>query len=316
MELGRLEAVLPRTVWLNEARDFTPWLLANGERLGEALGIELELTAAEHPVGTFSLDLVGRDLTNDAILIVENQLEGTDHSHLGQILTYTAGTGASTIVWVATAFREEHRQALDWLNEHTDEGIHFFGVQVAVVKIGDSQPAPLFDVVAKPNEWQKKVRHAARATSAGGRSEQYLRFWQRYLQAMAEKHPEWGRRGTPQPSNWMSFAGPIRGTQLNPSFAMGHRLRSELYIDTGDGEANEQLFERLLSQRASLDSAYGEPLEFEPIEGKRACRIASYRPGSILKEDEWDSYIEWFLDRGARLRAALSTVEFGAAQES
>src|SRR5579884_1277079 len=97
----------PRAIWANEARDFTPWLLANADRLGEALGIELELTEAEHPVGGFALDLVGRDLTNDAVVMVENQLEGTDHTHLGQILTYAAGTGATTIVWVATSFREE-----------------------------------------------------------------------------------------------------------------------------------------------------------------------------------------------------------------
>src|SRR5437667_8314691 len=121
VELGRLERVDPRLVWGHEADAFTPWLLENADRLAEALGIDLELEAAEHKVGGYSLDLVGRDITNDAVLIVENQLEMTDHSHLGQVLTYAAGTGASTIVWIATAFREEHRQALDWLNENTGE---------------------------------------------------------------------------------------------------------------------------------------------------------------------------------------------------
>lgn len=158
MDLGRLKEVPARSIWTNEARHFTPWLLANADGLGEALGIELELTSAEHAVGGYSLDLIGRDLTNDAVLIVENQLEGTDHSHLGQILTYAAGTGASTIVWLATSFREEHRQALDWLNEQTAEDIHFFGVQISLVRIGDSVPAPLLTVVAKPNDWQKQVR--------------------------------------------------------------------------------------------------------------------------------------------------------------
>ena len=138
VELGRLEHVDPRSVWVHEAHDFTPWLLANADRLSEALGIDLELEAAEHAVGGYSLDLVGRDITNDAVLIVENQLATTDHSHLGQVLTYAAGTGASTIVWIATAFREEHRQALDWLNESTGDEAHFFGIELQLVKIGDS----------------------------------------------------------------------------------------------------------------------------------------------------------------------------------
>src|SRR4029453_13226344 len=134
IELGRLEAVDPRLIWAHEAHSFTPWLLENEDRLAEALGIDLELGAS---VGGYKLDLVGRDLTNDAVLIVENQLETTDHSHLGQVLTYAAGTAASTIVWIATAFREEHRQALDWLNENTGEQAHFFGIELQVVKIGD-----------------------------------------------------------------------------------------------------------------------------------------------------------------------------------
>lgn len=113
MELGRLEEVEIREVSEHEARDFTPWLLDHEDHLAETLGIDLELEASEHPVGGFSLDLVGRDLTNDGVFIVENQLEGTDHPHLGQILTYAAGTDASSIVWIATSFREEHRQALD-----------------------------------------------------------------------------------------------------------------------------------------------------------------------------------------------------------
>ena len=88
MELGRLEPVDVRTVWEKEDRDFTPWLLDHDDRLAEALGIDLEIQQSEHPVGNFSLDLIGHDLTNDAVLIVENQLSGTDHNHLGQILTY------------------------------------------------------------------------------------------------------------------------------------------------------------------------------------------------------------------------------------
>ena len=132
-----------------------------------------ELEAAEHPVGGYSLDLVGRDTTNDAVLIVENQLAPTDHSHLGQVLTYAAGTAASTIVWIATAFCEEHRQALDWLNENTGEDVHFFGIELQVVKIGDSPPAPLLNLVAQPNDWQKQVRASTQRSAVTGKGALY-----------------------------------------------------------------------------------------------------------------------------------------------
>jgi hypothetical protein len=167
-ELGDLTRVDLRTVWANEAFDFTPWLRDDPSHLEAVLGIGIEITGSEHTVGGFKLDLIGRDLTHDAVLIIENQLESTDHSHLGQLMTYAAGTGAATVVWLASDFKEEHRQALDWLNALTDEETRFFGVRVEVVRIGDSLPAPNFEVVAMPNDWQKSVRSATASQRAGG----------------------------------------------------------------------------------------------------------------------------------------------------
>lgn len=164
--LGRLTPVPPREVWAHEALNFTPWLLANQDVLGEALGMDLELVTAEHPVGGFSLDLLGHDRATGDTVIVENQLEITDHIHLGQILTYAGGTDPKNIVWIAAAFREEHRAALDWLNTHTDEDTRFFGVEVRVVRIGDSEPAPMLRVVAQPNDWGKQVKRAASSATA------------------------------------------------------------------------------------------------------------------------------------------------------
>lgn len=163
--LGRLAPVAPRDVWAHEAHDFTPWLLANQDVLGEALGMDLELVTAEHPVGGFSLDLLGRDLATGETVIVENQLEVTDHLHLGQIITYAGGTDPTNIVWIATGFRDEHRAALDWLNTHTDENTRFFGVEIHVVRIGSSEPAPLLRVVTQPNDWGKQVKRRASAAT-------------------------------------------------------------------------------------------------------------------------------------------------------
>jgi hypothetical protein len=138
-----------------------------------------------------ALDLIGRDLSNGAVLIVENQLAATDHSHLGQVLTYAAGTAASTIVWIATAFREEHRQALDWLNENTGEDTHFFGIQLQLVKIGHSVGAPLFNVVVQPNDWQKQVRAATQpGRTTSGKGTLYMEFWKQFFDRLLAEHPD------------------------------------------------------------------------------------------------------------------------------
>lgn len=311
-ELGTLRRVDPSSLWNHEAHDFTPWLLENEEGLAEALGIELELEEAEHPVGTFSLDIVGRDATNDTILIVENQLAGTDHTHLGQILTYAAGTGASTIVWIATAFREEHRQALDWLNEQTGPDTHFFGIEIEAFRIGDSRPAPHFKLVAQPNEWQKVVRGAAQGQKASGRGALYAEFWDVLLAGLADEEPTWTRRRpgtTTIPTNWIDMSSPIAGASLNFSFARGKRLRSELYIDSGDQEENDRIFTVLAQQRAVLEEAFGRPLEFEAMETRRAARIAEYTDGDVAEEQRHGEFISWFIDSGRRFRRALDAID-------
>lgn len=307
-DLGTLETVDPRLVWNNEAHDFTPWLLANADRLSAALGIDLELEAAEHPVGGFSLDLVGRDITNDAVLIVENQLAGTDHSHLGQVLTYAAGTGASTIVWIATAFREEHRQALDWLNENTGEGTHFFGIELQVVRIGDSPKAPLFNVVVQPNDWQKQVRAATQPSALSPKGAAYIEFWRRFLDRVHADHPDWTRGRAAAPDNWYEMKGPMSGCRYTSSFS-GQGLRHELYIDTGDGERNLELLDAWRERQQQIEAEYGRPLSWEDLAGKRACRIADYKTDcQVLDEQRHDEYIEWLLEAGVRLRRAMNFV--------
>jgi len=317
VELGRLEGVEVRNVWEREARDFTPWLLEHADHLAEVLGIDLELEQSEHPVGGFSLDLIGHDLTNDAVLMVENQLESTDHNHLGQILTYAAGTDAQTIVWIATSFREEHRQAIDWLNEQTREDVRFFGIGIQVVRIGDSPPAPLFSLVAQPNDWQKQVRSAARSSRVGTKTALYQEFWARYLERLHAEHPGWSRARTPSHQNWMDFPSPIKGTVLNPSFAQGARLRSEMYIDTGDKERNTAIFNHFLGRREQFEAVYGRTLEWEELPNARASRIADYRDDAdVTYEDQHDEFIAWFLDAGERMRRALAAVEAPSGNEA
>lgn len=176
-ELGRLTPVPLRHIWPHEAQNFTPWLAGNLDALSDALALgELELIGTEHRVGPFAIDVLARTSEGEQV-VIENQLERSDHGHLGQLVTYAAGVGATMIVWVLPELQDEHRSALDWLNEHTDEHVNFFGVVVEAMRIGDSLPAPVFRVEARPNDWQKRVR----ASSSGS----HWDGWERGYQALS-----------------------------------------------------------------------------------------------------------------------------------
>jgi hypothetical protein len=177
--LGRLERVDVRNIWSTEAGHFTPWLARdeNSELLGDTIGMELEVEAQEKAVGPFRADILCKNSANDDWVLIENQLELTDHKHLGQLLTYAAGLDAVTIVWVAPNFTDEHRAALDWLNTITDERFNFFGLEVELWRIGTSQIAPKFNVVSKPNGWAKSIKTGAKDLQEGKLTETKQLHW-------------------------------------------------------------------------------------------------------------------------------------------
>jgi len=306
--LGRLIDVPVRDVWPHEARDFTPWLLANADVLSDVLHMDLELREAEHPVGDFSLDLVGVDTATGDRVIVENQLERSDHLHLGQILTYAGGTDPVNIVWVAPDFRDEHRAAIDWLNSRTDAQTRFFAVVVSVVRIGASSPAPLLRLVAEPNDWGKSVRALASAgTGPSDRNQLYQQFWQRYIDTMHERGLAWTRsRGGPA-QNWLDLSAGMSDISYKTTFAKG-QLRSDLYFGSPDAAANAAWFAAALGRRAEMESAFGASLEWEQLPDRKASRIAVYRDGAVDSAEAWPEYINWFLDTQQRLRAAVASV--------
>lgn len=191
VDLGRLHRVDLRTVWTNEATSFTPWLSQpdNLALLGEAIGCELSLEGQEQNVGPFRADLLCKDASSDRWVLIENQIERTDHGHLGQLLTYAAGLQAVTIIWIAARFTDEHRAALDWLNEVTKEDISFFGLEIELWRIGDSPAAPKFNIVSRPNEFVK-VGQAAR--SGGNQwASQYLEYWTKFDQLCQDRKTRW-----------------------------------------------------------------------------------------------------------------------------
>lgn len=184
---GQLVDLAPREAWKHEAHAFTPWLADNIELLSQAVGIPIELEGQEVRVDTFAADILGRNSLDDTIVLIENQLEVSDHTHLGQILTYLSGLDARTVIWISPQFREPHLSAIRWLNQHTDDEFAFFAVRLRVVRIGDSPFAPIFEVLEKPSGWERDLKAAAKsAANDSDITRRRLAYWRRSL----ERHPD------------------------------------------------------------------------------------------------------------------------------
>jgi len=282
-DLGSIREVPLRELWPNEARDFTPWLADHLGTLGGTLGMDLELRRREAEVGDFSLDLLAKDTGSGHNVIIENQLAPSDHDHLGKLITYAAAYEATVIIWICEVFREEHRQALDWLNSNTETDIEFFAVTVDLVRIDDSRPAVRFTPVVFPNEWRRERRREAAGASPKG--EAYRVFFQALIDDLRENHRFTNAR-VGQPQNWYSFASGISGITYSASLVLGDRARAEVYIDVGDAEENKSIFDALHEDRETIERQFGSQLSWEPLDERRACRIAVYRPGSIEASSE------------------------------
>ena len=310
-QLSRIISVPVREVWAHEAHHFTQWLLLNSDVLSDVLGMDLELTAAEHRVGGFALDLLGTDLQTGDTVIIENQLAPTDHGHLGQLLTYAGGTDPSTIVWCAPSFRDEHRAALDWLNEHTEEGIRFFGVEVAAIRIADSPPAPLLRLVAQPNDWTKRV-HTERAASTATptpRSAAHEALWRLVLDKIHQEHPTWTSARAASRDSWITLPFGVSYAWY-ALVCSGPAPRVELYFGSSDAETNLREFDRFLIHQEQLEDRFGGALDFQPLPGRKACRIAAHSPQAfdVLDMDQHQALAHWFLDTMGRFRSATQHV--------
>lgn len=306
VELGRLQPVKPRDVWPHEALDFTPWLLANVDVLSDLLGMDLVLEAAEHPVGNFSLDLIGQDQSTGERVIVENQLELSDHTHLGQIITYAAGTDPTTIVWVTAGFRPEHRAAIDWLNQRTDENTRVFGVVIHLVQIGDSPIAPNFELVAQPNDWEKVVRRtAAGSGDPGEQALLYEEFWSGFSALARERGARWiGSRSSTRGSSFDTRTE--IGGQIVSLWFQRDGLTVQLYWNDPDPAVNLARFEALERRRDEFEALVGGNPVWDDMPGRKATRVTfNAGLGHVTDRSQWPAMHEWMIERQTRIRAAL-----------
>ena len=306
--LGRLERVKLRRIWTSESGDFTPWLARedNLAVLAETLDLDLELEAQEKAVGPFRADILCRDVGSDGWVLIENQLERTDHGHLGQLLTYASGLDAATIVWIAGRFNDEHRATLDWLNAITEERFRFFGLEVELWRIGDSRAAPKFNMVSKPNDWSRSVAEGKRSLDAGELSDvrsMQLEYWEALNAALESVDgPVRGNR-KPQAQSWMPYA--IGRTHFNVNAVMGRqrrRLTAQLYI--GGPNAKEYLRE-LRKDSDEIESELGEVLEW------RELRVHSHVSMRLEEHDpedrgDWPVQHEWLARKLNDLHAAFA----------
>ncbi len=244
--------------------------------------MDLELQQIEAPVGGYYLDILATDLNSNRPVIVENQLEATDHVHLGQLLTYAAGFDAETVVWVTREFRDEHRQALDWLNLRTGEGSRFFGVVVELWKIGNSLPAPHFKLVAAPNGWHKKG--SAKPPLDSERSKLYRDFFQSLVDILRDDYEFTNTlRVGPNTRNWWAFPSGYSGVSYRPSIGL-KQARVDVYVDSGDEVGNKRIFDGLIENRREIEDDLNEILDWQRLDNRKACRIALIWPG-IVQED-------------------------------
>lgn len=298
-ELSHLEEVELREIWPDEAQDFTPWLAEeeNLILLGETLDMELELENQEINVGDFRADILCRDTTDGSRVLIENQLERTNHSHLGQILTYAAGLDIHTVIWIAKEFREEHRAALDRLNEITDEHFQYFGIEVKVWQIGDSARAPQFEIVSSPNDWSRTVSRETQRVENKDLSERQLRnikFWTALRKYMDHKNNTL-KFPKPGPPNYLDFSMGRAHFTIQPYLvATRAEIGIRLYVGGKDAKNATAYFHLLKEQQDEIQNAFDDPLEWDEQAGPIVKKI-SLRKGDTdpTNEFDWQNQHEW-----------------------
>lgn len=298
-ELGTIKQIKDlRSVWAHEAHDFSKWLAQeeNLATLSDAVGIDIVLEELESPVGGFSADLYATEDGTGRKIVIENQLEDTNHDHLGKIITYAAGKGAEVIIWIVKRARDEHRQAIEWLNAHTDSNIGIFLVEIELWQINNSPYAPKFNVVERPNDWAKSLKTAEGLSDT---KKLQLEFWQAFAD-YAFNNPSFSQafsRRKAQPQHWYDL--PLGHSEYHLGLTANtqkKRLGAEIYINE-----DKSVFEFFKTHKAEIEAEFNDKLEWR--EANKACRILALHPGDI-KEDRstWTALFDWFIEASFKFK--------------
>lgn len=293
MKLERLKKVDLRGIWRNEASDFTNWLAEeeNLELLSDEIGLDIKLIQTEANVGKFNVDILAEEENTGRKIVIENQLETTDHRHLGQIITYASGYDAEVIIWIVKDVNDEHKKAIDWLNEHTDEDINFFAIKMELWQIGDSSVAPKFQVISRPNDWAKTVKESTNKFNLSNTNIAQIDFWNKFKEYSTNKGTKLKlRKGRPQ--HWYDIS--LGSANAHISLTINSRddlMGCEIYISD-----SKDLFYGLEAKKEDIERELGLRLEWMALEDKKASRIKIVKPADIDKVADWEQYFDWLKD--------------------
>jgi len=294
MQLSKLEKVNLRDVWKHEALDFTNWLAKpeNLELLSDEIGIDVSLIQTEASVGSFNVDILAEEENTGKKIVIENQLESTDHDHLGKIITYASGFDAEIIVWVVKSVRDEHKQAVDWLNEHTDQNINIFAIQMEVWRIGDSPYAPKFQVIAKPNDWAKAVKKSTAQNELTDTKILQLDFWSNFKEYVQDNNGKIKLRKA-YPQHWYDISFGFSNSHIALTVnSQSEQMACEIYIPD-----DKSLFLALLEKKDEIENELSESLVWEELPEKKASRIKLINKGDLFSQEHWDQYHSWMLEK-------------------
>jgi len=306
-KLGTLTTISATEVWGHEAHGFTPWLAENLNLLSEALQIdELELQGTEISTGDFRLDILAEDSVGNPV-VIENQFGATDHRHLGQLITYIASRAKpTTTIWVAERFKDDHRAAIDWLNVSTNEDFSFFAVEIEALRIGESDPAPFFNVVSKPNSWTKGAGGSGPVRS-GEEPQRYANrraYWTSFAEYLKSHNSKFAIR-TPSKDHWHSFSIGRSGFAIDVTITpQKKRVGVELLLRRDPQKVG---FQRLLEDRAEIEAITKCRLEWMELPGKQSSRIAAFLPSvDAFDESQWPMLQSWMLDMMQKMQLAFA----------
>lgn len=297
MNLGKLDKGDLRKVWKREDSDFTNWLAQeeNLVLLSDAIGIDIKLIRTEASVGGFSVDVLAEEENSERKVIIENQLEPSDHAHLGKIITYASGYDASIIIWILEDVRDEHKQAIDWLNEHTDENVNFFVAKIEIWKIGDSPYAPRFHIISKPNDWAKAVKKSATESELTDTKLMQFEYWNKFKE-YAVQHKTKLRLRKAYPQHWYDVS--IGSSECHLCLSVHTRdelIACEIWIGN-----SKELFKKLREKKDSIEQELSEKLEWMEMPLKKASRIKLSHELSVNDQENWEKCFKWMLDHAKK----------------
>jgi len=299
--IGQIEMLKVRDTWPNEAYDFTPWLAKeeNIELLGKAIGLELEVENIEVAVGPYSADILAKDIGTGKYVVIENQLEKTDHDHLGKAITYGSVLDASAIVWIATNFTEEHCRALSWLNDKTTDEISFFGVRLELWKIDNSRPAVHFNVISKPAGIIRQVAIVKASDNLTDVKKMQLEFWIAFREKLLAANVVSSAQ-TPRPQYWFDVAlGRSHIFLSNIINTYDNHIGVRVYISN---KIAEKALPLLQEQKEEIERELGIKLKWNPFPDNRDKVIASLYDVDLQDKNRWDEYINWMVEMVSKFR--------------